>query len=127
MAVGFQKLYFSFDATALQESFLDEISQSQRDLAPIHVLIPNYYVAAHLRHLIAQKKALLNIRFITTRDLSKFLLRTEEPFLSKIQMTPEMEQFHIGSIAKKVLRGTELEIISNKRGFHQNMKNIFHH
>jgi hypothetical protein len=128
MPAGFQKFYFSNDARALQKSFLDDVaSQSTQNLRPIHVLVPNYYVAAHLRHLLAQQKAQLNLRFVTIRDLAKQTLSSNEAFLTKIRMTPEMELFQIGSIAKKVLRGTEQELISNKRGFHQNLRNLFHH
>jgi ATP-dependent helicase/DNAse subunit B len=128
MGVGFQKFYFSSDALALQKSFLTTLaSQSKKDLRPVHVLVSNYYVAAHLRHLLAQGKSLLNVRFVTFRDLAKQNLHANEVFLSKLHLTPEMELFQIGILAKKVLRGTEQEIVSNKRGFHQNLRNLFHH
>jgi hypothetical protein len=128
MSLGFKKFYFSNDALVLQKSFLSNLqSKSSENLHPIHVLVPNYYVAAHLRHLLAQQKALLNVRFVTMPDLAKQSLSSNESFLSKIKLTPEMEIFRIGNIAKKTLRGTEQEIVSNKRGFHQNLRNLFHH
>ncbi len=127
MAVGFQKFYFSGDALSLQKSFLASLQSSVGNLQPSHVLVPNYYVAAHLRHLLAQEKALLNLRFVTIKDLAKSILRGNDEFLSKIRMTPEMELHQIGQIAEKILAKTEREIISNKRGFHQNLRKLFHH
>jgi hypothetical protein len=148
MSSGFKKFYFSSDALGLQRSFLATLqSLPNENLQPIHVLIPNYYVAAHLRHLLAfgdfagslgghktgenqymsLNRGILNVRFVTIRDLAKHSLNVNESFLSKMKLTPDMELFQIGNIAKKILRDTEQEIVSNKRGFHQNLKNLFHH
>lgn len=102
MSLGFQEVLFFNDALVLQKSFLSNLqSKSSENLHPIHVLVPNYYVAAHLRHLLAQQKALLNVRFVTMPDLAKQSLSSNESFLSKIKLTPEMEIFRIGNIAEK--------------------------
>lgn len=127
MAVGFQNFFFSSNPIALQKSLVENLSNRTGDLSTIHVLVPNYYVGAQLRHMLAQKRAVLNVRFITFRDLAKFSLRTNDAFLTKTQLTPDMELYLIGHYAKKALARTERGIISGKRGFHQNLRKLFHH
>lgn len=129
MSVGYSKFYRSSYPLSLERSLIERI-QNEKKLNPLQkiwILVPNRYIGAHLRHQLAVHQCHIQIKFASFEDLAKHLLNSHKVFLQKKKLLPEMEIHLIASICKKLLRSGEFESVCNKRGFHKNLKNFFHH
>ena len=129
MSAGFSTLYRSSYPLSLEKSLLEKIQQHQQSnpLRKIWVIVPNHYVGAHLRHELTNHRSHMNISTVTVEGFARSLLSNHQIFLKRKELPPEMELHNIGEICKHQLKGSEFEDVCNKRGFHRNLRNFFHH
>lgn len=129
MSSGFSKLYRSSYPLSLEKSLIERIQQHKKinPLQKVNVIVPNHYVGAHLRHELANHQTHMNVATLTIKDFARSMLSTHQVFLKKKELFPEMELYCLANICKTHLKGSEFEDVCNKRGFHKNLRNFFHH
>lgn len=129
MFAGFSKFYRSSYPLSLERSLITRIREEKKSdpLKKIWVLVPNHYIGGHLKHELALTQSHIQVKFSSMEELAVHLLNSHKIFLQRKKLTPEMEIHLIKEICKKELEGSEFKDVCNKRGFHKNLKNFFHH
>lgn len=129
MKRGFRTLYRSPNPKSLEDSLLHKILEFKKNspLSPLFVLVPNNYIAAHLKHEMAAQTAHINIYFETIESFAKQVISNKISFVQKRCLPAEAEIQKVKSISEKILANTDFTSVSGKRGFIKNLVSFFHH